>query len=164
MARFRAYSTDSEEGYSSEEQLEVEEDLQRGIASRVDHQVARTGRGRSNLDSDSDSEDDAVEAEDNGSQASSSSSPRAASRPADPTLIPWAREVGVDRQKMHVMQTSLFRVPEEEAALKSISRQAIESSRRRLLIPPALRRKHSRESDGEGQRADSRQVGGVTQL
>ncbi|KAL6300386.1 nuclear protein 96-domain-containing protein [Sparassis latifolia] len=72
----------------------------------------------------------------------------------DPTLIPWARQLGVDAQKMHVMQTSLFRVPEEEAAMRQ---QAQTLARRKHLLSATLQRKHSRDSEGEGLRADSRQ-------
>ncbi|KAI0332827.1 hypothetical protein GY45DRAFT_1245970 [Cubamyces sp. BRFM 1775] len=74
--------------------------------------------------------------------------------PGDPTIIPWAREIGVDPQKMHVMQTSLFRMPEEERALKALNQP---QSRRRLLLTSNLSRKHSRDSEGDGLRADSRQ-------
>ena len=78
------------------------------------------------------------------------------SRQGDPTIIPWAREIGVDPQKMHVMQTSLFRMPEEERALKALNEP---QPRRKLLqLKSALTRKHSRDSEGEGLRADSRQV------
>ncbi|KAI0739083.1 nuclear protein 96-domain-containing protein [Daedaleopsis nitida] len=72
----------------------------------------------------------------------------------DPTIIPWAREIGVDPQKMHVMQTSLFRMPEEERALKALNQP---QSRRKLLLTSSLNRKHSRDSEGDGLRADSRQ-------
>ncbi|EJF57390.1 hypothetical protein DICSQDRAFT_157411 [Dichomitus squalens LYAD-421 SS1] len=77
------------------------------------------------------------------------------SRQGDPTIIPWAREIGVDPQKMHVMQTSLFRMPEEERVLKALNEP---QPRRKLLqLKSALTRKHSRDSEGEGLRADSRQ-------
>ena len=76
-------------------------------------------------------------------------------RRGDPTIIPWAREIGVDPQKMHVMQTSLFRMPEEERALKALNEPP---SRRRLLLTSSLSRKHSRDSEGDGLRADSQQV------
>lgn len=71
----------------------------------------------------------------------------------DTTIIPRARELGVDSQKVHVMQTALFRVPEEEAALRTVGQPTAEDRRRsRLLL--GLSRKHSRDSDGEGLRAD----------
>lgn len=77
------------------------------------------------------------------------------SRPrADPTLIPWAQHIGVDAQKMHVMQTSLFRVPEEAAAMRAVQRPTHVS----LQVPRPLSRKHSRDSDGDGLRFESKEV------
>lgn len=103
-------------------------------------------------DEDEDSEDDAR----GRTSAPYKSGPRdARGPPGDTTIIPWAREIGVDPQKMHVMQTSLFRMPEEERALKALNQP---QSRKRLLLPSTLSRKHSRDSEGEGYRADSRQV------
>ena len=71
---------------------------------------------------------------------------------ADPSLIPRAQQLGVEPQRMHVMQASLFRaedgvegVPTRHKAL------ALSSSL-------GLTRKHSRDSDGEGLRQDSQQV------
>ncbi|EIW55247.1 uncharacterized protein TRAVEDRAFT_130647 [Trametes versicolor FP-101664 SS1] len=102
-------------------------------------------------DEDEDSEDDAR----GRTSAPYKSGPRdARGPPGDTTIIPWAREIGVDPQKMHVMQTSLFRMPEEERALKALNQP---QSRKRLLLPSTLSRKHSRDSEGEGYRADSRQ-------
>ncbi|KAH9941590.1 nuclear protein 96-domain-containing protein [Epithele typhae] len=78
---------------------------------------------------------------------------RQASR-VDPTITPWARQLGVDPQKMHVMQAALFRMPEEERALKAMNEA--QPSKKRLLLPSRAR-KHSRDSEGDGLRADSRQ-------
>ncbi|KAG6854537.1 hypothetical protein C0991_005449 [Blastosporella zonata] len=91
------------------------------------------------------------------SEASSSSSPPPPPRArGDPTLTSWAQHVGVDSQKMHVMQTSLFRLPEEAAALKALNHP--QSSRAGLRVPlQPLNRKHSRDSDGDGLRTDSRE-------
>ncbi|EKM77441.1 hypothetical protein AGABI1DRAFT_77500 [Agaricus bisporus var. burnettii JB137-S8] len=78
----------------------------------------------------------------------------------DPTIIPWAQQLGVDAQKMHVMQTSLFRMPEEAAALKAIYKPDPKTSRKRLNIyspPEPLPRKHGRESDVDGLRSESRE-------
>ncbi|KAJ7074900.1 nuclear protein 96-domain-containing protein [Mycena belliarum] len=72
---------------------------------------------------------------------------------SDPTLIPWAQHVGVDAQKMHVMQTSLFRVPEEAAVMKAAERPP----RVYLKVPQPLNRKHSRDSDGDGLRVESKE-------
>lgn len=70
----------------------------------------------------------------------------------DPSLIPRAQQLGMEPQRMHVMQASLFRtedgvdgVPTRHKAL------ALSSSL-------SLARKHSRDSDGEGLRQDSQQV------
>jgi nuclear pore complex protein Nup98-Nup96 len=83
---------------------------------------------------------------------SSRTSP-ARTRP-DNTIIPWAQHIGVDAQKMHVMQTSLFRMPEEAAALKASE----QPTRPRMLFPGSLHRKHSRDSDGDGLRLEPREV------
>ena len=93
--------------------------------------------------------------------ASSSSRHLPAGIRPDPTVIPWAQHIGVDAQKMHVMQTSLFRMPEEVAALKASNQS---TTRPRLVIPQPLHRKHSRDSDGEGLRFESREVGRVVPL
>lgn len=89
------------------------------------------------------------------SSSSSSASPPPRAVHGDPTIIPWAQHVGVDPQKMHVMQTSLFRMPEEAAALKAMN----QPSRSNLRVPlQPLNRKHSRDSDGDGLRVDPREV------
>ncbi|CAA7267293.1 unnamed protein product [Cyclocybe aegerita] len=79
----------------------------------------------------------------------------------DPTIIPWAQHVGVDAQKMHVMQTSLFRMPEEAAALKAMNQPPkAKGPAIRLDLGSkgqSVNRKHSRDSDGEGLRMDSRE-------
>ncbi|KAF9010120.1 nuclear protein 96-domain-containing protein [Cyathus striatus] len=78
----------------------------------------------------------------------------------DPTIIPWAQRVGVDPQKMHVMQASLFRLPEEAAVLKALNepKKSPLSARANLRAPlQALNRKHSRDSDGDGLRFESQE-------
>jgi nuclear pore complex protein Nup98-Nup96 len=80
----------------------------------------------------------------------------------DPTIIPWAKHVGVDAQTMHVMQTSLFRMPEEAAALKALQQVPKPMTTVRLDISTrnqTVNRKHSRDSDGDGLRIDSQEVG-----
>jgi nuclear pore complex protein Nup98-Nup96 len=100
------------------------------------------------------------------SPVSSNSSPPAKTRlnnpRDDPTIIPWAKHVGVDAQTMHVMQTSLFRMPEEAAALKALQQVPKPMTAVRLDISArnqTVNRKHSRDSDGDGLRIDSREVG-----
>ncbi|KAG5716102.1 Nuclear pore complex protein Nup98-Nup96 [Termitomyces sp. T112] len=87
------------------------------------------------------------------SEPSSSSSPPPR---GDPTLTSWAQHIGVDAQKMHVMQTSLFRVPEEAAALKALNQLPPSHLSLRVPLQP-LNRKHSRDSDGDGIRPDFRE-------
>lgn len=90
------------------------------------------------------------------SSSSLPSPPRAnATNRGDPTIIPWAQQVGVDAQKMHVMQTALFRMPEEAAALKALGEPAKTPG---LVLDKFVNRKHSRDSDGDGLRVDSREV------
>ncbi|EKM57526.1 uncharacterized protein PHACADRAFT_206423 [Phanerochaete carnosa HHB-10118-sp] len=156
MTRFRAFYSDSDEESLSDDAVEVEENVESEPESSAEQGEPPSRRGVGTVDSDMYTDDDGAGDEDPPSRESSASPPPATSRPADPTLTPWARELGVDRQKMHVMQTSFFRVPEEEAALKSISQQPAETSSKRLTLP-SLTRKHSRDSDGDGLRADSRQ-------
>ncbi|KAJ3514528.1 hypothetical protein NLJ89_g2324 [Agrocybe chaxingu] len=80
---------------------------------------------------------------------------------ADPTIIPWAQHVGVDAQKMHVMQTSFFRMPEEAAALRAMNQPPkTKGPAIRLDLGSkgqSVNRKHSRDSDGDGLRMDSRE-------
>ena len=87
------------------------------------------------------------------SRSSSPDDPQALGPPSN--IIPWARHVGVDAQKMHVMQTSLFRLPEEAAALKALNQPA---PKQKTVAALTLSRKHSRDSEGEGLRHDSREV------
>ncbi|EIN08184.1 hypothetical protein PUNSTDRAFT_102949 [Punctularia strigosozonata HHB-11173 SS5] len=68
--------------------------------------------------------------------------PQSKTRP-DPTVILRAQQLGVEPGRVHVMQASLFRMPEEEAALKAASQ-----TKRPLHLQ--LNRKHSRGSDGGG--------------
>ena len=70
----------------------------------------------------------------------------------DPSLIPRAQQLGVEPQRMHVMQASLFRT-EDDA-------EGVPTRRRPLALSSSLSltRKHSRDSDGEGLRQDSQQV------
>jgi nuclear pore complex protein Nup98-Nup96 len=70
----------------------------------------------------------------------------------DPSLIPRAQQLGVEPQRMHVMQASLFRTEDGvEGAPTRHRALALSSSM-------SLSRKHSRDSDGEGLRQDSQQV------
>jgi len=70
----------------------------------------------------------------------------------DPSLIPRAQQLGVESQRMHLMQATLFRA--EDGV------EGAPTPHRALALPSSLSlsRKHSRDSDGEGLRQDSQQV------
>jgi len=70
----------------------------------------------------------------------------------DPSLIPRAQQLGVEPQRMHVMQASLFRTEDDAEGVPTRHRGLGLSS------SLSLTRKHSRDSDGEGLREDSQQV------
>ncbi|KAG6888282.1 hypothetical protein C0995_009396 [Termitomyces sp. Mi166 len=185
MARFRADFSDSDDSSSSEpevqQELEVSED-----DSESEEELLRSSSPNSEMHEDEllmsrarrrkhSNRNALVEDEDGEiryaheidgdrrapnlrvSEASFSSSPSPPPRArGDPTLTSWAQHVGVDAQKMHVMQTSLFRVPEEAAALKALNQP--QPSRPSLRVPlQPLNRKHSRDSDGDGIRPDFRE-------
>ncbi|KAK2461179.1 hypothetical protein APHAL10511_006706 [Amanita phalloides] len=80
--------------------------------------------------------------------------PTSSPPPTDPTILPWAQQIGVDAQRMHVMQTSLFRMPEEAAALKALN-EPLPS--RPVVRKAILNRKHSRDSEGDGMRGEPRE-------
>jgi nuclear pore complex protein Nup98-Nup96 len=76
-------------------------------------------------------------------------------RRGDPSVIPWAQRIGIDPQKMHVMHASLFPRPEPAEALKQSN---VDKPDRARLTPNGLHRKHSRDSEGDGLRAATREV------
>ncbi|KAL0069564.1 hypothetical protein AAF712_003222 [Marasmius tenuissimus] len=140
------------EELSAEEEEEEEEESSSSSDMHED-ELRMGGRGDSSYDEgdgdELDDEDDEDEEEQDLSLAR-----------RDPTLTARARNAGVDPQRMHVMQTSLFRQPEEAAALKALSKAAPQS--KNLRIPMAtkrqqLSRKHSRDSEGDTLRIDSRE-------
>ncbi|KAI9465711.1 nuclear protein 96-domain-containing protein [Lactarius psammicola] len=83
------------------------------------------------------------------SSASSSDELLPEHRRGNASIIPWAQRIGVDPQKMHVMQASLFRAPETAEALKQLNAEKPDRAR---LTPNGLHRKHSRDSEGDGLR------------
>lgn len=184
MARFRAYTTDSEDEDSDaiptphlsekrkerardtndaeeildDDVMEEEELLQprrngyRGYSDQAESEEDATG------DETGDEEQEQKHEGRTARFSATTRSPPARKAPTNPTIIPWARELGVDTQRLHVMQTSLFRMPEEEAAIRSMN----QPHERRSVFSTALNRKHSRDSEGEGIRTDSRQVTSAT--
>ncbi|KAJ6615151.1 nuclear protein 96-domain-containing protein [Mycena sp. CBHHK59/15] len=152
MARFRAYTSDSSSDESSSEDEKIPE------AAPEPPEEDSDDESSSSVSSDLREEDlitrrrprNALVEDENGDiqYAHEVSRPR-----VDPTLIPWAQHIGVDAQKMHVMQTSLFRVPEEAAAIRAMEKP----TRPHLQVPQSLNRKHSRDSDGDGLRFESKE-------
>lgn len=154
MTRFRAYVSDSEDESLSEDPSEHAQDAGSEAGSSANQHDVPSKRATAESDAETDHQGNATD--EDLPRAASASPPPPNGKPTDPTLVPWARDIGVDRQRMHVMQTSLFRVPEEEEALKSISQPNLRPSAKRLNLPTGATRKHGRDSDGEGVRADSR--------
>lgn len=77
----------------------------------------------------------------------------------DALTIPRAQQLGIDVQKMNVMQTSLFRMPEEASALKVLQQGKTSWKRLDLAPPPrAQPRKHGRESDVDVSRLEFQEV------
>ena len=74
--------------------------------------------------------------------------------------VPWPSRIGMEPHKIHVMQASFFRVPEQEAVMKAAAQRATTAGtpKSRLQVDKLLNasarlaRKHNRESDmgGEG--------------
>lgn len=173
MVRFSAYNTDSsntsdgeDDHTSSREPSIVEPETDSSPQAKIAYNTDSSGT------SDGDSEDEHTSSSSREPRATSIAEPEPDSSPPaktrlniprnDPTIIPWAKHVGVDAQTMHVMQTSLFRMPEEAAALKALQQVPKPMTTVRLDISArnqTVNRKHSRDSDGDGLRIDSREVG-----
>ena len=188
MARFRAYVTDSEDEEEDvsmevppqkpppvarnhardEDESMDEDDLQPVTRPQATYEEDSSEEEEEEEEEEEDEEEEeAEEEEDSESESDEDDGRRRVGRRAqltaaqvarqgDPTIIPRARELGVDPQRMHVMQTSLFRMPEEEQVLKVLN--GPQSRRKLLQLKSGLNRKHSRDSEGDGLRADSRQV------
>ncbi|KAG6334962.1 hypothetical protein ID866_4118 [Astraeus odoratus] len=142
---------DSEEGEEEEEGSDEEEESSEMDENEPIVPPSRKTRNHA-LVEDSDGE---IQYEHPGQRSQSptpSESDVETPRRVDSGVIPWAQSVGVDVQKMHVMQTSLFRMPEEAAALQAMTRQ----TRPRFRLSPGINRKHSRDSVAEG-RLDSQE-------
>ncbi|KAF5369066.1 hypothetical protein D9758_002925 [Tetrapyrgos nigripes] len=164
MARFRAYASDSSD--EDDEQVLEQQKAPQNVSADMEYSEEDSEDESSSSPSPSSSsemdEDELevapnalVEDEDGeyryGHELGHVKSPPASNR--DPTIIPRAHTVGIDAQRMHVMQTSLFRMPEEAAALKAMN----QPSRMTLRVEQPLNRKHSRDSEGDGLRFESRE-------
>jgi nuclear pore complex protein Nup98-Nup96 len=113
------------------------------------HALVRTDRGTYTTEEPGEVDDSSE------SSGSDSEAPLPEHRRGDPTIIPWAQRLGVDPQKMHVMQASLFRAPETAETLKQLNTEKPDRDR---LTPGGLHRKHSRDSEGDGLRATAQGV------
>lgn len=63
--------------------------------------------------------------------------------------IPWPQQLGLAPQTVHVKQTSLFRAPEEEQAMRAQQSTRTKPGQPHITWMNGLQRKHSRESDGD---------------
>lgn len=109
------------------------------------YRVSKTRRSESPTDASSPEEESEGDSEDN-------ESPPHNQLQVDPSLIPRAQQLGMEPQRMHVMQASLFRA-EDDVEGAPIRHKALA-----LSSSLSLARKHSRDSDGEGLRQDSQPV------
>ncbi|TFL04498.1 nuclear protein 96-domain-containing protein [Pterulicium gracile] len=171
MARFRAYSSASSEDESDDDRRKTrdassaagdgssseldEQDLVPSSPTRIKKVARRDDDSDDASESDSNGEEEDDGSEDTESSDSEQSEPSRqplATKEVAGSAVPWAQRVRIDAQKMHVMQASLFRVPEETKALKALNQPAGKAQ----LKFPGLQRKHSRESEGDSMRVDSR--------
>ncbi|KAF8137470.1 nuclear protein 96-domain-containing protein [Boletus edulis] len=154
-------SVDMDKGLSSsseEEDIEVdeeesEEEESEDTSDMGEDDPAPLSRPRNHaLVEDSDGEIQYEHTRSRSGSSSSSESDSEDARRRGATVASWAGRVGIDAQKMHVMQTSLFRMPEEAAALQAVNQPI----RPRFKLSPTVSRKHSRDSVGDG-RLDSQE-------
>jgi len=76
----------------------------------------------------------------------------------DPTVIPWAQQIGLDAAKVKQMQASMFK-DHDVGGASSTSRAGPGQKHKLPVVKPfALQRKHSRDSEGDGLRHDSQEV------
>ncbi|THH28963.1 hypothetical protein EUX98_g5225 [Antrodiella citrinella] len=158
MARFRAYASESEDEHGSASEsaeVEVQEQKSNGVYGAVESEDSGMGTEEEYHPSDGMDEDEDAEREDEEDFQDSSPQPEPRATIGDPTIIPWARGAGVDPHRIHVMQSAFFRVPEEARAMREVEEHVKARSVKKLALSNTLNRKHSRDSDGDGLRADS---------
>ena len=160
MARFSAFDGESDEdNSSSDDSYEAQQLLTAAGPSKNRTIVPAREVSAEPDDDDGNTDDGDKEDEEDEDDSGLSDVAVDGSRLVDPSLIPRARELGIDRQKMLVMQSTFFGLPQEAAIIQDALHE--QPSRKALIPPTAISRKHSRDSDGEGLRGDSRQVCGV---
>ena len=109
------------------------------------YRASKTRRLESPLDVSTSEEESVSDSEDD-------ESPPPNQPQADPSLISRAQQLGVEPQRMHVMQASLFGLGDGVEGVPTRHKALV------LSTSLSLSRKHSRDSDGEGLRQDSQQV------
>lgn len=115
------------------------------LADERGYRASKSRRSESPTDGSTSEEESEADSEDD-------ESPPPNQPQVDPSLIPRAQQLGVEPQRMHVMQASLFRLEDGVEGVPARHRGLALSS------SLSLSRKHSRDSDGEGLRPDSQQV------
>lgn len=153
--RFQQVDEDAEMASDSDLSRADEEELPSDSSQLGANNKRASGRSGAGIYPTEDpGEGEEVEESDD-SSASSSDEPLPEHRRGNASIIPWAQRIGVDPQKMHVMQASLFRAPETAETLKQLNAEKPDRPR---LTPNGLHRKHSRDSEGDGLRAVAQEV------
>ena len=121
---------------------------------RTGKALVRQGGGGNYRGSKSRRSESSTDASEEGSETGSEDdeSPPPNQPQVDPSIIPRAQQLGVEPQRMHVMQAALFRPEDDLEGVPARHRALAKSS------SLSLSRKHSRDSDGEGLRQDSQHV------
>lgn len=162
MARFRAFLTDSES--------EADETAQNATtATQPPVKPVDAGVAKDNKDPESESDsgkpshrhrkrtekasDASTSEEEPEGDSEDDESPPPSQPQMDRSIIPRAQQLGVEPQRMHVMQASLFRAEGGVEGAPTLHKALVQAS------ALSLSRKHSRDSDGDGLRQDSQQVG-----
>ena len=146
-------ASDSESSRADEEELHSDSSQ---LGANKQRPFGRTGAGIYPTEDPEEGEGEGEGEEESGdSSASSSDELLPEHRRGNSSIIPWAQRIGVDPQKMHVMQASLFRGPETAETLKQLNAEKPDRAR---LTPNGLHRKHSRDSEGDGLRTVAQEV------
>ena len=163
MTRFRAYVSDSDEEENASYD-EVDHELEEGSESESSQHPGPAEDEPPEEEEDQEDEDGGdADAEGEEEEENDENSPPPLISIKDPTITPWAREIGVESQKMHNMQASFFRASEEAAALHAAARAPLPRrpwSGKTLHLPGSVSTpaKHDREPEAPIRRAPPRQV------
>ena len=153
--RFQQVDEDAEMASDSDTSRADEEELPSDSSQLSANNKHASGRLGAGIYPTEDPGGEGGQEESGDSSASSSDELLPEHRRGNASIIPWAQRIGVDPQKMHVMQASLFRAPETAETLKQLN---AEKPDRAPLTPNGLHRKHSRDSEGDGLRVVAQEV------